>query len=34
VPQALRLQIACCFRASGECASLEEALARLSDAGF
>jgi len=34
VPQALRLQLACCLRASGECASLETALARLSDAGY
>ncbi|MDU6079359.1 MAG: DNA-binding protein YbiB [Pantoea sp.] len=34
VPQALRLQIACCLRASGESASLEAGLARLSDAGF
>jgi len=34
VPQALRLQMACCLRASGESASLEAGLARLSDAGF
>lgn len=34
VPQALRLQIACCLRASGESASLEDGLARLRDAGY
>ncbi|HCX00743.1 MAG TPA: DNA-binding protein YbiB, partial [Pantoea sp.] len=34
VPQALRLQIACCLRASGECESLEAGLARLSEAGW
>lgn len=34
VPQALRLQIACCLRASGESASLEDGLVRLRDAGY
>ncbi|RPE03833.1 DNA-binding protein YbiB [Candidatus Pantoea deserta] len=34
VPQALRLQIACCLRASGESDSLEAGLARLGEAGF
>lgn len=34
VPQALRLQLACCLRASGECDSLEEADQRLRAAGY
>lgn len=34
VPQALRLQLACCLRASGECDSLEAADQRLRAAGY
>ncbi len=34
LPQALRLQIACCLHASGKSESLEGALTRLSEAGF
>lgn len=34
VPQALRLQIACCLRATGHVATLEEGLASLSAAGY
>ncbi|MDL4914626.1 MAG: DNA-binding protein YbiB [Enterobacterales bacterium endosymbiont of Blomia tropicalis] len=34
VPEALRLQIACCLRASGQCDSLDAGLQRLSDAGY
>ena len=34
VPQALRLQLACCLRASGECDSLESADQRLRAAGY
>lgn len=34
LPEALRLQIACCLRASGQCASLEAGLERLKAAGF
>ncbi|MBN6029055.1 DNA-binding protein YbiB [Pantoea ananatis] len=34
LPEALRLQIACCLRASGQCASQEVGLERLAAAGF
>lgn len=34
LPEALRLQLACCLRASGQCASLEAGLERLKAAGF
>ncbi len=34
VPEALRLQIACCLRASGQCDSLDAGLQRLRDAGY
>lgn len=34
VPAALRLQIACCLRASGQCDTLDAGLQRLSDAGY
>lgn len=34
VPQALRLQIACCYQASGRSASLDEGLAALAAAGY
>jgi len=34
LPEALRLQIACCLRASGQCASREAGLEKLAAAGF
>ncbi|WP_288429499.1 DNA-binding protein YbiB [uncultured Pantoea sp.] len=34
LPEALRLQIACCLRASGQCASQEVGLEKLAAAGF
>ncbi|MCH9269481.1 DNA-binding protein YbiB [Pantoea ananatis] len=34
LPEALRLQIACCLRASGQCASREASLEKLAAAGF
>ncbi|MBW1213449.1 anthranilate phosphoribosyltransferase [Pantoea allii] len=34
LPEALRLQIACCLRASAQCASLDAGLERLTAAGF